>query len=101
MTKRLSTDYETYKAIMDDLLIPIQSEGVDMETLKRLYESKMVYLENLRIKCFKEVNQAKSSHFKQDDYQLIVAAGHQTRQHLRNVVLTAIQQRLSRIQSAS
>lgn len=100
MSKKKSTDYETYKEIMEDLLKPIASEGIDPETLKRLYESKMVYLENLRVKCFKEVNGEKNSHFCQDDYKLIVRAGVETRKQLREVVLMAIQTRLSNIRSA-
>lgn len=100
MTKKTSTDYETYREIMEDLLKPISSEGLDAETLKRLYESKMVYLENLRIKCFKEVNGNRESHFSHDDYKLIVRAGVETRKQLRDVVLSAIQLKLSNIKSA-
>lgn len=100
MIKKTATDYETYTEIMEDLMKPIAAEGLDQETLKRLYESKMVYLENLRIKCFKEVNAGKSSHFRQQDYNLIVRAGVETRKQLREVVLSAIQTRLSNIKSA-
>jgi hypothetical protein len=95
-----STDYETYKEIMEDLLTPIASEGIDPETLKRLYESKMVYLENLRAKCFKEVNRDTGSHFTHTDYELIVRANAETRKQLRHVILAAIQVRLSNIRSA-
>ena len=98
--KKTSTDYETYREIMEDLLKPIASDGIESETLKRLYESKMVYLENLRVKCFKEVNREKNSYFTQEDYRLIVRAGVETRKHLREVVLVAIQNRLSNIKSA-
>jgi len=100
MTKKKSTDYETYREIMEDLLKPIASDGIEPETLKRLYESKMVYLENLRVKCFREVNSEKKSHFNQEDYKLIVRAGAETRKELRQVVLLAIQARLSNIRSA-
>ncbi len=100
MSKKSSTDYETYKEIMEDLMKPIIGEGIDPETLKRLYESKMVYLENLRIKCFREVNSNKSSHFTKDDYNLIVRAGVETRKQLRDVVMSAIQVKLSNIKSA-
>lgn len=95
-----STDYETYLEIMEDLMKPIVGEGIDPETLKRLYESKMVYLENLRVKCFKEVNGGKASHFKTQDYHLIVRAGVETRRQLREVVLAAIQSKLNNIKSA-
>ena len=85
---------------MNDLLKPIAATGVDTDTLKRLYESKMVYLENLRIKCFRDMNSEKETHFTQGDYRIIVEASVQTRQHLRGVVLGAINNRLKNIRSA-
>jgi hypothetical protein len=100
MSKKPSTDYETYKEIMSDLLKPISEEGLDHETLKKLYESKMVYLENLRIKCFREVNMNTKSHFKHEDYELILQAGVETRKQLRDVMMTAICSKLSNIKSA-
>jgi hypothetical protein len=100
MSKKSQTDYETYREIMNDLLKPIASDGVDTDTLKRLYESKMVYLENLRVKCFREMNGGKSTHFSQDDYKIIVEAAVKTREHLRSVVLNAINHRLQNIRSA-
>jgi hypothetical protein len=100
MAKATSTDYETYREIMEDLLKPISGDGLDLETLKRLYESKMVYLENLRVKCFKEVNGGRDCHFSHEDYKLIVRAGIETRKQLRQVVLNAIHARLSNIRSA-
>jgi hypothetical protein len=100
MTKKPQTDYETYREIMDDLLKPIVSDGLDVDTVKRLYESKMVYLENLRVKCFKDINSGKATHFTQNDYRLIVEAAVQTRTYLRSVVLGAINTRLDNIRSA-
>jgi hypothetical protein len=100
MTKKPQTDYETYKEIMDDLLKPIASDGLDVDTVKRLYESKMVYLENLRIKCFRDMNSGRETHFTQADYKIIVEAATQTRKHLRGVVLNAINDRLSNFRSA-
>lgn len=100
MSRKHQTDYETYREIMNDLLKPIAATGVDTDTLKRLYESKMVYLENLRIKCFRDMNSGKQTHFTQDDYRIIVEAAVQTRHHLRSVVLGAINDRLDNIRSA-
>lgn len=100
MAKSTATDYETYREIMEDLLKPISGEGLDLETLKRLYESKMVYLENLRVKCFKELNGGRDCYFSHEDYKLIVRAGIETRKQLRQVVLNAIHTRLSNIRSA-
>lgn len=100
MSKKAHTDYDTYREIMDDLLKPIAAEGLDLDTLKRLYESKMVYLENLRLKCFRDMNGKNETHFTKDDYRIIVEGGKQTRSHLRAVVLSAINTRLQNIRSA-
>jgi hypothetical protein len=85
---------------MDDLLKPIAADGLDLDTLKRLYESKLVYLENLRVKCFKDMNFGKETHFTTQDYKIIVEAASQTRDHLRGIVLGAINSRLQNIKSA-
>ena len=95
-----NTDYATYREIMDELLRPISSDGLDTDTLKRLYESKLVYLENLRIKCFRAINNPtldkNESYFTLDDYSLIVKAISDTRGHLRHSMLVAISGNLSR-----
>ena len=97
MAKGASTDYETYREIMNELLQPISATGLPDDTLKRLYESKMVYLENLRVKCFRELNNEKfTSHFSQGDYQLILKAIQQTRQHLRDLVMLVISANLAK-----
>ncbi len=85
-----ATDYETYREIMGELLKPILAEGLDGETLKNLYESKAVYLENLRVKCFTELNHRKQTHFTWRDYQLILDAIRETRQHVRSLILTSL-----------
>ena len=54
-------DYDTYIEISEDLLNPIIGEGLDLDTLKRLYMSKLVYLNNLRKQCFMDIN--KLTHF--------------------------------------
>ena len=73
--KPLSTDYETYREIMGELLSPIMADGLDGDTLKRLYVSKSVYLENLRMKCFIDLNKENSrSYFTWKDYEIIVKA---------------------------
>ena len=85
-------DYETYREIMNDLLKPIASEGLDADTLKRLYESKLVYLENLRIKCFQEMNGrgSRPGYFSTKDYELILRAVKQTHQHLHDLIIVAV-----------
>lgn len=95
MAEYRATDYETYREIMGELIKPILAEGLDAETLKSLYESKAVYLENLRIKCFKELNSEKRcSHFTWDDYHLVVRAIKENHSHVRNLILIAVNEKL-------
>lgn len=96
MRKVSSTDYETYSEIMGELLNPISGEGLDADTLKRLYESKLVYLENLRAKCFLEVNGGRESHFTLDDYALILEAIQQTKGHLHDLIMLALNTSLAK-----
>jgi lipase chaperone LimK len=96
MAKQLTTDYETYREIMDELVRPIESSGLDIDTLKRLYESKLVYLENLRVKCFLEINNGKASHFSMEDYQLILKAARDTEVHVKDLIMIAIMTNLER-----
>lgn len=91
MKAETPTDYFTYKEIMEDLLDPIIGEDLDNDTLKRLYESKLVYLENLRVTCFYEMNSQKpASYFSVHDYNLILQAIDLTHNHLRELILMAI-----------
>jgi hypothetical protein len=91
-----ATDYETYCEIMDELLKPIVADGLDPETLKNLYESKAVYLENLRIRCFSELNHSRQTHFTWHDYKMILWAIDQTRSHVRQLILVVVHDKLSR-----
>lgn len=94
--KDRSTDYETYREIMGELLRPIDGRGLDVDTLKRLHESKLVYLENLRVKCFYELNAGKGGHFTMDDYNLILQAFGETNRQLRELILLAISSNLKK-----
>lgn len=96
MRKDRSTDYSTYREIMGELLRPIEAEGLDLETFKRLYESKLVYLDNLRVHCFYEINSKKGSHYTMVDYQLILKAVSETNRHLRELVLLAMTTKLKK-----
>lgn len=92
-----ATDYDTYKEIMGELLSPIIANGLDLDTLKRLYESKAVYLENLRLKCFWELNtRSNETFFKKDDYVLILKAIAETRNQLRSLILVAVSDNLAK-----
>lgn len=104
MKGNTSTDYATYREILNDLVKPIDSEGLDQDTLKRLYESKLVYLENLRIKCFREINVQKMQNMQQgleaftpEDFQLILRVIADTRSHLRMQVMRTIQGNLAKV----
>ncbi len=96
MSSSPSTDYETYRQVMDELMRPIAASGLDDDTLKRLYESKLVYLENLREKCFWEINTDANAHFTAEDHALIISAISQTRQQLAEVIRLTIVNNLSR-----
>ncbi|MEI8025713.1 MAG: hypothetical protein WCI18_05115 [Pseudomonadota bacterium] len=89
-------DYETFKEIEPELLRPILGDGLDYETLRKLYESKIVYLSHLRSRCFKEINQNMSPDFKPDDLATIVRALTLTQEHVRLLVLTAMQESLAK-----
>ena len=90
------TDYITYREIMDELLSPIRPNGLDSDTLKRLYVSKSVYLENLRLKCFWELNRNKDTYFTWEDYEIISLAKKQTRTHLRELIIYSMNENLAR-----
>jgi hypothetical protein len=96
MSGKKPTDYETYREIMGELLRPIEAQGLDLDTLKRLYESKLVYLENLRVKCFYQVNIPGSGYFTMEDYQLILQALRETQKHIKALVLAVITSRLQK-----
>jgi hypothetical protein len=91
-----STDFATYREIMGELLRPIEAHGLDAETLKRLYESKLVYLDNLRVRCFIELNSGRAGHFTMQDYQLILQAIGETNRHLRDLILLVITSNLKK-----
>ncbi len=92
--KFCATDYETYTQIKWELHRPIQEEGLDVETLKRLYESKLVYLERLRLKCFMAINQAPQTLFTVQDYEYILIALQSTKAQVRQLVRSALEKSL-------
>lgn len=96
MAKGFSTDYATYREIMGELAKPIIGAGLDTDTIKRLYESKLVYLENLRVKCFYEINGKRAEGpFTAHDYQHILLAISESRRQLRELMLLAIEGHLT------
>ncbi|MBP6218875.1 MAG: hypothetical protein KA436_09840 [Oligoflexales bacterium] len=95
LTQTAKKDYETYLEIREDLQEPLRTAGLELETVKELYLSKLVYLETIRVACFTQMNRHKDSFFCQDDYQYILNAHNKTRRHLKEVVLLTLNQSLS------
>jgi hypothetical protein len=89
------TNYQTYREIMDELLSPINGDDLEADILVRLYQSKLVYLENLRTKCFMEINRKSETPFTATDYALIIKAVKETKAHLRQSMVLAISENLS------
>lgn len=80
---------------MEELNAPIQGDELDEVTLCRLYESKLVYLENLRVKCFQDMNSKSATKlFSAPDYRRILVAIGQTELHLHDLVVQAVERRL-------
>jgi len=82
-------DDEAHREVMEELFKPICSEGLDHTILRRLYESKLIYLENLRIKSFQEINLEKNSRFSLKDYELILLAIKKTKHRIKDLILLA------------
>ena len=95
MANITGTDYETYKEIMDELRNPIIAKGLEPEIMVRLHESKVIYLENLRVRCFKELNLEGVAHFSWDDYNYIVLALEECRATTRSLVIHSVKNYLS------
>ena len=94
------TDYESFQEIIDDLMKPIRGDGLAVETVVRLYESKLAYLENVRIKCFRDINHAKGDNrqkFQTQDYELILAAIDLTKKTLKLTVLSSVTDLLKKV----
>ena len=85
----IKIDYDTYKEVSEDLLSPIVADGLDVDTLKRLYMSKLVYLNNIRKQCFRDIN-LKESTFEAGDLEHITQAIQNTNEHLRNLVIATL-----------
>ena len=89
------TDYETYREIMDELKNPIIGKGLDPDLLIRLHESKVIYLDNLRVRCFREINKNEETHFSWDDYIYIVSALDDCRATTKSLIIHSINTLLS------
>ena len=88
-------DYNVYKELEADLICPIDSPALSKDITVRLYESKLIYLENLRVKCFKDMNMNHNSKFTADDYNFILKAKKITNSYLKEVILDIIKENLN------
>jgi hypothetical protein len=93
----MSDDYKNYREIMDQLLNPIEGKSLDDQTLLQLYESKLVYLENLRARAFFASNRPDQGFFTPKDQQLIIEAIATTKLHLRDAVVFSIKKRIQKV----
>ena len=84
------TDYNTYKEIAHELMLPIEGNDLDVQTLKSLYESKLIYLKTLRLSCFREINGKKQTKFQLADYKNILKAIDKTNAHLHDLIVLAV-----------
>lgn len=89
----IKLDYDTYKEVSEDLLSPIVADGLDIDTLKRLYQSKLVYLNNLRKQCFLDVNRSESV-FSSQDLEHVTQAISSTNYHIRELILLTLENTL-------
>lgn len=83
--KSYASDYETYLKIKWDLHRPIQDTEIDFDTMKRLYESKLAYLERLRVHCFYSMNHEDDQAFQMKDYECILQALRSTKAHFEDL----------------
>ena len=85
MKESYATDYDTYSQIKWELHRPIQEDGLDFETMLRLYESKRLYLERLRVKCFLAINMVGVTAFTLQDYSYILIALQTTKERVKQL----------------
>ncbi len=95
--RNFQKEYTAFCQIRPDLLLPITGEGIDGDTLVRLYESKLVYLENLREKAFMDINSRLAErYFQNGDYLGILEAIEITKLQLKEVMIGEIRHSLGR-----
>lgn len=82
--------YESYQVIKSELHEAIDEKGLDIVILKRLYESKLRYLEQLRVNCFREINLNPETSFTPSDLGFIIAGIKITGDHIESLVKNII-----------
>lgn len=85
--------YKLYSEIKQELHCPIPKQDRTWEDLRDLYESKLSYLERLRVVCFEDMN-SQTADFSIQDYQHILQAIQFTKEHLASLVRLAIMETL-------
>jgi len=92
-------EFSIYRDIAKDLLNPIKEE-VDVITKKQLYLSKLIYLEHLHKRVFKELNtNPQNTLFKSDDICLILKAIKRTKYFIKTLYTESLYNSLSKIRS--
>lgn len=90
-------NYDLYRDIADDLSSQVDQK-LEPEVRYELYQSKLVYLTNLQIQCFKQINLAGSkSQFQNSDLANIILAIEMTHKQMRDTVLEAMDKCLARV----
>ena len=94
-----NTEFNIYKDIAKDLLNPI-NEDVDVITKIHLYLSKLIYLEHLHKRVFKELNtNPQNTLFKTDDICLILKAIKKNKHFIKTLYTESLHNSLSKIRS--
>lgn len=92
-------EYRIYRKVFEELARPLDVSGLDIETIIKLYKSKLIYLENLRLRCFNHINHrvpsGSVSCFNGHDLSFIIYAQKETKLHLRQVYLSGIRHHLA------
>ncbi|MEY4065812.1 MAG: hypothetical protein RIR26_2020 [Pseudomonadota bacterium] len=94
--------YQLYCELLEELLEPIEPT-LDLNTRYELYQSKLIYLENLQEQCFRSVNRNSNGHsqmhddFTSQDLQTIKTAITSTHAFMRSTILEALNLRLAQI----
>lgn len=93
--------YQLYRELMEELLAPLEPT-LDVNVRYELYQSKLIYLENLQEQCFRTVNKrpaGSATHnddFTPQDMKTINSAITSTHNFMRSTILEALNLRLSR-----
>jgi hypothetical protein len=80
--------YELYRELAGELCAPIDDVNMGLELRHELYLSKLVYLQNLQVQCFKNINssQQKDCLYDVSDLENIYHAIQVTEEFLKDTI---------------